>query len=145
MQILLGGAQDTGKREEQQDAFYVSSPAFGHKKQTDRNLLVVCDGIGGASFGKDAAQIACQALKGFLMTEDGIYDVPAALLQAAHYANSEVVAFMISRGVRTVGGPTLITALIKKRHALLDLRGRQPHLPLFRNWTEAVKRGSSLR
>ncbi|NCD09516.1 MAG: serine/threonine-protein phosphatase [Negativicutes bacterium] len=113
MKILLGGTQDIGRRENQQDAFYISTPAFGHTAQADRNLLVVCDGIGGASFGKEAAQIACEALKGFLITEDEIYDVPEALLQAARYANNEVVGFMISRGVRTVGGTTLIAALIK--------------------------------
>ena len=113
MIILLGGAQDIGKRDEQQDALYISTPAFGHTAQADRDLLVVCDGIGGASFGKEAAQIACEALKGFLMTQDEIYDVPEALLQAVRYANNEVVSFMIRKGVRTVGGTTLIAALIK--------------------------------
>ena len=113
MKILLGGTQDIGKRKEQQDAFYISTPAFGHTAQADRDLLVVCDGIGGASFGKEAAQIACEALKSFLMTEDDIYDVPEALFQAARYANNEVVSFMISRGVRTVGGTTLVAAVIK--------------------------------
>ena len=47
------------------------------------------------------------------MTEDEIYDVPEALLQGVRYANSEVIAFMIRKGVRTVGGTTLIAALIK--------------------------------
>ncbi len=82
-------------------------------KQADRNFIVVCDDIGGASFGKEAAQIACEALKSFLMTEDEIYDVPEALLQAVRYANSEVIAFMTKRGGRTVGGTKLIAALIK--------------------------------
>ena len=113
MKILLGGAQEIGKRDDQQDAFYISTPVFGHTAQAERDLLVVCDGIGGASFGKEAAQIACEALKSFLITEDEIYDVPEALLQAARYANNEVVGFMIRRGVRTVGGTTLIVALIK--------------------------------
>ena len=113
MKILLGGTQDIGRREDQQDAFYISTPAFGHTAQVDRDLLVVCDGIGGASFGNEAAQIACEALKSFLMTEDEIYDVPEALLQGVRYANSEVIAFMIRKGVRTVGGTTLIAALIK--------------------------------
>ena len=113
MKILLVGTQDIGKRKEQQDAFYISTPAFGHTAQADRDLLVVCDGIGGASFGKEAAQIACEALKSFLMTEDEIYDVPEALLQAVRYANSEVIAFMTKRGGRTVGGTKLIAALIK--------------------------------
>ena len=113
MKILLGGAQDIGKRDNQQDVFYISTPVFGHTEQVGRDLLVVCDGIGGASFGKEAAQIACEALKSLLMTEDEIYDVPEALLQAARYANNEVVGFMIRRRVRTVGGTTLIAALIK--------------------------------
>ena len=113
MIILLGGAQDIGKRDDQQDAFYISTPVFGHTEQVGRDLLVVCDGIGGASFGKEAAQIACEALKSFLMTEDEIYDVPEALLQAVRYANSEVIAFMTKRGGRTVGGTKLIAALIK--------------------------------
>ncbi len=113
MIILLGGAQDIGKRDEQQDAFYISTPAFGHTAQADRDLLVVCDGIGGASFGKEAAQLACEALKSFLMTEDDIYDVPEAMLQAVRYGNNEVVSFMVRKGVRTVGGTTLIAALIK--------------------------------
>jgi len=113
MKILLGGAQDIGKRKDQQDAFYISTPAFGQTEQADRDLLVVCDGIGGASFGKEAAQIACEALKSFLLTEDEIYDVPEALLQAARYGNNEVVSFMISRVVRTVGGTTLVAAVIK--------------------------------
>lgn len=113
MKILLGGAQDIGKRKDQQDAFYISTPAFGQTEQADRYLLVVCDGIGGASFGKEAAQIARDALKVSLMTEDEIYDVPGALLQSVRYANSEVIAFMIRKGVRTVGGTTLIAALMK--------------------------------
>lgn len=112
MKILLGGTQDIGKRKEQQDAFYISTPVSGHKKQADRYLLVVCDGIGGACFGKEAAQIGCETFKGFLMTEDDIYDVPEALLQAARYANNEVVSFMIRKGVRTVGGTTLVATLI---------------------------------
>lgn len=112
MKILSGGAQDIGKRKEQQDSFYISTNTFGHAERTDRNLLVVCDGIGGASFGKEAAQIACDAFKRSFMSMDEISDVPEALLQATHYANNEVVAFMIRRGVKTVGGTTLIAALI---------------------------------
>ena len=113
MKILLVGTQDIGKRKEQQDAFYISTPAFGHTAQADRDLLVVCDGIGGASFGKEAAQIACEALKSFLMTEDDIYDVPEAMLQAVRYGNNEVVSFMVRKGVRTVGGTTLVASVIK--------------------------------
>ena len=30
MKILLGGAQEIGKRDDQQDAFYISTPVFGH-------------------------------------------------------------------------------------------------------------------
>lgn len=132
MKILLGGAQDIGKRKEQQDAFYISTPVFGHTAQTDRNLLVVCDGIGGASFGKEAAQLACEATRGLLMTEDEIYDVPEALLQAARYANNEVVSFMINRGVRTVGGTTLIAALIKN-DMLYWISIGDSHIYLFSN------------
>lgn len=113
MKILLSGVQDIGKRDEQQDAFYISPPVFAHTEQTDRKLLVVCDGIGGACFGKEAAQIACEALKVSLMTKDEIYDVPEALLQAVRYANSEVVGFMIRNRVRTVGGTTLVATVIK--------------------------------
>jgi len=104
MNILLGGTQDIGKRKDQQDAFYISTPAFNHVEGTGRNLLVVCDGIGGASFGKEAAQIACETFKNFITTENEIPDVPETMLQAAHYANNEVVAFMQRRGLRTVGG-----------------------------------------
>jgi len=113
MKILLGGTQDIGKRKEQQDSFFISAPGFGRTEQTYWSLLVVCDGIGGASFGKEAAQLACETFKGFLMTEEEIFDVPEALLQAVRYANNEVVSFMIRKGVRTVGGTTLIAALIK--------------------------------
>lgn len=113
MKILLGGTQDIGKRKEQQDSFFISAPGFGRTEQTDWSLLVVCDGIGGASFGKEAAQLACETFKGFLMTEEEIFDVPEALLQAARYANNEVVSFMIRKGVRTVGGTTLVAAVIK--------------------------------
>lgn len=113
MKILLGGAQDIGKRKDQQDAFYISAQAFGHTEQADRNLLVVCDGIGGASFGKEAAQITCETFKSLFMTKDEIYDDPEALLQAASYANNEVVAFIRGRGLRTVGGTTLVAAVIK--------------------------------
>ena len=63
MKILLGGAQDIGKREDQQDSFYISDSASAHAKATGLNLLVVCDGIGGASFGKEAANIACDTFK----------------------------------------------------------------------------------
>ena len=132
MKILLGGAQDIGKRKEQQDAFYISTPAFGHTAQADRNLLVVCDGIGGASFGKEAAQIACEALKGFLITEDEIYDVPEALLQGVRYANSEVISFMTRKGVRTVGGTTLVAAVIKN-DMLYWISIGDSHIYLFSN------------
>ena len=59
MNILLGGPQDIWQRKEPQDAFYGSTRAFGYREQPGRNLLVVCDGIGGASFGKEAVQIGC--------------------------------------------------------------------------------------
>ena len=113
MKILLGGTQDIGKRKEQQDSFFISAPGFGHTEQTDWSLLVVCDGIGGASFGKEAAQIACETIKDFLLFKTEISDVPEALLQAAHYTNNEVVSFMVRKGVRTVGGTTLVAAVIK--------------------------------
>lgn len=132
MKIQLGGAQHIGKRKEQQDAFYISSPAFNHTEKADRDLLVVCDGIGGACFGKEAAQIACEALKSFLMTEDEIYNVPEALLEAVRYANNEVVSFMIRKGVRTVGGTTLIAALIKNG-MLYWISIGDSHIYLFSN------------
>lgn len=113
MEILLGGDQDIGKRNDQQDAFYISTPAFGHTEQTDWNLLVVCDGIGGASFGKEAAQITCETFKSSFMTKDKICDVQEALFQATRYSNTEVIAFMRRKGFRTVGGSTLIAAVIK--------------------------------
>jgi len=132
MKILLGGTQDIGKRKEQQDAFYISTPAFGHTAQADRDLLVVCDGIGGASFGKDAAQLACEALKSFLMTEDDIYDVPEAMLQAVRYGNNEVVSFMVRKGVRTVGGTTLVASVIKN-DMLYWISIGDSHIYLFSN------------
>lgn len=132
MEILLGGAQDIGRREDQQDAFYISTPAFGHTAQADRNLLVVCDGIGGASFGKEAAQISCEALKSFLMTEDDIYDVPEAMLQAVRYGNNEVVSFMVRKGVRTVGGTTLVASVIKN-DMLYWISVGDSHIYLFSN------------
>lgn len=69
MIILLGGAQDIGKRDDQQDVFYISTPVFGHTEQVGRDLLVVCDGIGGTSFGKEAVQIGCDTFKVLLMTD----------------------------------------------------------------------------
>ena len=69
MKILLGGAQEIGKRDDQQDAFYISTPVFGHTEKVDRDLLVLCDGIGGASFGKEAVQIGCDTFKVLLMTD----------------------------------------------------------------------------
>ena len=113
MEILLGGDQDIGKRNDQQDAFYISTPTLGHTEQTDWNLLVVCDGIGGASFGKEAAQITCETFKSSFMTKDKICDVQEALFQATRYSNTEVIAFMRRKGFRTVGGSTLIAAVIK--------------------------------
>ena len=132
MEILLGGAQHIGKRKDQQDAFYISTPAFGQTEQADRDLLVVCDGIGGASFGKEAAQLACETFKGFLMTEDEIYDVPEALLRGVRYANSEVISFMTRKGVRTVGGTTLVAAVIKN-DMLYWISIGDSHIYLFSN------------
>ena len=66
------------------------------------------------------------------MTEDEIYDVPEALLQAARYANNEVVGFMISRGVRTVGGTTLVAAVIKN-DMIYWISVGDSHIYLFSN------------
>lgn len=69
MNILLGGTLGIGQRKEPQDAFYGSTRAFGYTEQLGRNLLVVCDGIGGTSFGKETVQIGCDTFKVLLMTD----------------------------------------------------------------------------
>ena len=57
MKIRLGSAQNIGKRNEQQDCFDLSFI----DREMGSALLVVCDGMGGLPFGKEAASIACDS------------------------------------------------------------------------------------
>ena len=106
MKILMGSAQDIGKRNEQQDYFDLSFIGG----EIERALLVVCDGMGGLPFGKEAASIACDSFVRSYTEKKTEFKPSEALLLAARGANDSVCGFIMSKGSMVEAGSTLVAA-----------------------------------
>ena len=109
MKIRMGSAQDIGKRNEQQDCFDRSF-SDGEIK---RSLLVVCDGMGGLPFGKEAASIACDSFVRSYTEKKTEFKPYEALLLAAKAANDSVCGFINSKGSMVEAGTTLVAAAVE--------------------------------
>lgn len=106
MKIRMGSAQDIGKRNEQQDCFDFSFS----DGEIERALLVVCDGMGGLPFGKEAASIACDSFVSAYTEKKTKFKPSEALLFAAREANNSVCGFINSKGSMVEAGSTLVAA-----------------------------------
>lgn len=134
--IEVFGRTDVGKqREHNEDTFLVADLDSGdrtlHPKQRRRllgpagTLLAVCDGMGGASSGEVAAQMAADTLYSELVKTPAATDIPALITkldQALQFANSRIMQAAkkdpTRRGMGTtcsvavVQGGTLLTAQV---------------------------------
>lgn len=109
MKIRLGSAQHIGKRNEQQDCFDFSFSDW----EIERALLVVCDGMGGLPFGKEAASIACYSFVKSYTEKKTKFKPSEALLLAAKAANDSVRGFIMSKGSMVEAGTTLVAAVVE--------------------------------
>ena len=108
---LVRGASDVGSvREENQDF-------MGWFTRGSRQLLVVCDGMGGHSGGYEASRIAVQAL-GQVFQESSDADPPIALLRRALQTANRKVFEEAARKTRLRGmGSTAVVALVEDNRA----------------------------
>jgi serine/threonine protein phosphatase PrpC len=108
---LVRGASDVGSvREENQDY-------MGWFTNGDRQLLVVCDGMGGHSGGYEASRIAVKAL-GQVFEDSSAADPPIALLRRALQTANRKVFEEAARKTRLRGmGSTAVVALVEEDRA----------------------------
>ena len=110
--IRISGKTDTGiLRDNNEDAFFISESPIGIFDQ----LIVVCDGMGGHSYGEVASRKAIEAVIEDLVNEP--VDNPALILeQAVSMANLAVRKESESRGGQEIMGTTLVIAGIIGNH-----------------------------
>ncbi|MDR1873949.1 MAG: protein phosphatase 2C domain-containing protein [Synergistaceae bacterium] len=111
LSVIPRNAQHQGRREEQQDAFAFSDPA-GVENVHAGFLALVADGMGGMSFGKEAAQTAIRAFLDAYAAKARDESIPAALKRAARQANGAVRNFAEEHAEVGETGTTLAAAVI---------------------------------
>ncbi len=116
--MIIIPSNDTfiGKREEQQDRFFINDVTDDQVLYREGALAVVADGMGGMSFGNLASTVAIKAFherytRESVDTPDG--PIPERLLVAVDHANSEVAAMAAEKELIDEVGTTLVSVVIK--------------------------------
>ncbi len=97
-----------GTRKYQQDAFFVSAPAF----EKPAVLAVLCDGMGGMDSGELASGEVVLHYAKLLQDFDEQDDIPKLLLKVTYSANDVMHEKFLSKGKEA--GTTLVCACIKQ-------------------------------
>lgn len=101
--IIIGMAQNIGKREEQQD-YCIYSELYNNEACESGGIAVVTDGMGGYENGKNAARTGAKSfLTSYKKNQNG--NVNKKLTDAMHYANRAVNGL-------SAGGTTLVCAVV---------------------------------
>ena len=119
---------DTGRiRSNNEDCFGSFTGAYG-------NLFIVCDGIGGASGGEIASQLAVESIKNHFDLLDGNFNADLELNQSIIKANEAVLITAKSNHSLIEMGTTVTMLLIKESKAFTTNLG-DSRIYLSRNGT----------
>ncbi|RCW44967.1 PP2C family protein-serine/threonine phosphatase [Paenibacillus prosopidis] len=113
-EVIPGNAQHIGAREEQQDSFSFSALDDPAAVRRYGILAVLADGMGGLAMGREASQLAVQAMLNEYTGKTAEEPVPVALERALHKANEEVYGLAKRHELEWSVGTTLIAAVIQE-------------------------------
>src|SRR3990172_11944107 len=102
--ILLGSDSNPGGRKYNEDRCAVEH--FVTRSGLRLDVAVVCDGVGGEEYGERAAQLAMDAVLGYLRSSQET-EIPPLLTAAVRAANAAVVA----ESERLAGNPAIPSTL----------------------------------
>lgn len=114
IEVIKGNAQHIGAREEQQDFFSFSALDDPAAVKRYGNLAVLADGMGGLAMGREASELAVQAMLNEYTGKTAEEPVPVALERALHKANEEVYGLAKRHELEWSVGTTLIAAVIQE-------------------------------
>ena len=110
--LLLGNAQDIGKRPYQEDAFGFSNWEDDDFLRHSGLLAVVADGMGGLEQGTASSNAALRTFIGEYEGKTPDESIPETLLRALHAANQAVLGVARQAGVEGNAGTTLIAVVV---------------------------------
>lgn len=129
--LIIGNAQDIGRRQEQQDAFGFSDTESASAKKQGL-LAVVADGMGGMAHGSEAGRNAVHTFLNAFAAQDHSEDIPAGLYGALMQAQSAVRGLAASTGMQENIGTTLIATVVHQG-MLYWISVGDSHIYLMRN------------
>ena len=118
LQVCVGHASSTGRRETNEDFFGAVTPE-GTVLSTKGALLAVADGVSGAGGGREAAEYTVRSLLGDYYATPDTWEVPLALDRVLTAVNRWLLAQSSAHG-ELAGMATTLSALV--------LRGTRFHL-----------------
>ena len=112
MMVIPGNSQHIGSRKEQQDSFGFSN--INNRRFTSKSggLVVVADGMGGLSQGRQASQIAVKTFIKAYEQKKQDEKIPNTLLRCIHESNDAVLEFAKSQSIEGKTGTTLVAAVV---------------------------------
>ena len=116
MEIRPGNATWQGARDEQQDAFGFSSFDDAELRAHGGVLMVLADGMGGMSGGREASHTAVQQMMAAYAEKSAQETIPQALERALQAANAAVYELAISREGEGEVGTTLVATVVHDSH-----------------------------
>lgn len=111
--LLAGNAQDTGKRQAQEDAFGYSALDDAAFISHGGRAAVLCDGMGGMRHGADAASTAVRAFQQAYALKTPDESPPEALERAVKFANYSVYQEAVRRSATGQMGCTLVAVVVR--------------------------------
>lgn len=114
-----GNGTDTGcVRSQNEDAFVLFEAEDNNQIEEKGNLMVICDGMGGAKAGKEASAIAVQEI-GRVYYQSKTRDVRAAINQAIRAANQQIFSQSQHHEEYRGMGTTVVAAIVKDDKAFI--------------------------
>ena len=114
-----GNGTDTGcVRSQNEDAFVLFEAEDNFEIEEKGNLMVICDGMGGAKAGKEASSIAVQEI-GKVYYQSKTKDVRAAINQAIRAANQQIFSQSQHHEEYRGMGTTVVAAIVKDDKAFI--------------------------
>ncbi|WP_295882310.1 protein phosphatase 2C domain-containing protein [uncultured Thiohalocapsa sp.] len=112
MDIRPGNAWWQGRRQEQQDAFGFAGFDDAVLRTHGGVLMVLADGMGGMSGGREASRIAVEHFMAAYRQKPAQEDIPTALERALAAANRAVYELALTREGEGEVGTTLVAAVV---------------------------------
>ena len=111
--LFAGSFSHIGKRNQQQDAYFLSDEIDKESIKDRGYLAVVCDGMGGMDMGEEASRLCVQTLSDHFYTGEPENNIPEFLTGQIKVLDQMVAEICTADGKKTNAGTTLAAAVIK--------------------------------